>query len=169
LGHAEIALSWLSDLWSRLGGRRSSPILPGDQLVCGGEMWPVTAVILQRGSGREWSAIGLTRGSQTIWITVDGEDVTRYEPLPGVQVGVDERVTWNGRTYTVTDRGSYEVVGVDGNTQANIGDRANYMTLTNDDDAERWISVEQWEGGATEVSVARAWQIDRVIEQPGRA
>jgi hypothetical protein len=162
-------MSWASDLWSRLSGRRSTPFVPGDQLVCGGEMWAVSAVITERGAGREWPTVGLTRGAQTIWITVDGEDVTRYEPLPGVSVGADDRVTWNGRTYGVTDRGSYTVTSVAGDTEAAVGDRATYMTLTNEQDTNTWISVEQWDGGPTEVSVARPWKIDRVIVQPGRS
>jgi len=132
-------------------------------------MWTVSAVITERGGGREWPTVGLTRGSQTVWITVDGDDVVRYEPLPGVQIGAEERLTWNGRTYGVSDRGSYTVTAVAGDTEAAIGDRAAYLTLTNDQDAEHWISVEQWDGGPTEISVARPWQIDRVIVPPGRS
>ena len=162
-------MSWASDLWSRLSGRRPAPFSPGDQLVCGGETWTVSAVITERGGGREWPTVGLTRGSQTAWITVDGDDVVRYEPLPDARLGADERLTWNGRTYAASDRGSYTVTGVAGATEAAVGDRATYVTLTNEQDAERWISVEQWEGGPTEVSVARPWTIDRVIVQPGRS
>ena len=137
--------------------------------MCGGETWTVSAVITEQGGGREWPTVGLTRGSQTLWITVDGDDVVRYEPLPDVRVGADERATWNGRTYAVSERGSYTVTGVAGATEAAVGDRASYLMLTNEQDAEHWISVEQWDGGPTEVSVARPWQIDRVIEQPGRS
>jgi len=61
------------------------------------------------------------------------------------------------------------VTAVAGDTEAAIGDRAAYLTLTNDQDAEHWISVEQWDGGPTEVSVARPWRIDRVIAPPGRS
>jgi len=109
-------VSWTSDLWSRLSGHRPSPFSPGDQLIGGGDTWTVTAVITERGGGREWPTVGLTRGSQTLWITVDGDDVVRYEPLPGVQIGADERITWNGRTYGVSDRGSYTVTAVAGDS-----------------------------------------------------
>ena len=162
-------MTWASDLWSRLSGRRPAPFSPGDQLVCGGETWTVSAVITERGGDREWPTVGLTRGSQTLWITIEGDDVTRFEPLPDVRIGADERVAWNGRTYTVTDRGSYQVIAVAGDTEATVGDRATYLTLTSEQDDERWISVERWEGGPTEVSLALPWQIDQVIPQPGRS
>ena len=161
-------MSWASDLWSRLSGRRPTTFRPGDQLVCGGEMWTVSAVITEQGSGREWPTVGLTRGAQTIWITVDGDDVVRYEPLPDARLGADEQLTWNGRTYAVSDRGSYTVTAVAGATEASVGDRATYLTLTNAQDAEHWISVERWEGGPTEVSAARPWRIDQTV-QPGRS
>ena len=107
-------------------------------------------------------------GTQTVWITVDGDDVVRYEPLADAQLGDDERVTWNGRAYTVSERGSYAVTGVAGDTEASVGDRATYLTLTNAQDAEHWLSVERWEGGPTDVSVASAWRIDRIM-RPGQS
>ena len=160
-------MSWASGLWGRLGGARPTPFSPGDQVVRDGETWTVSAVITERGGGREWPTIQLTRGALSIWITVDGDDVVRFEPLPDVRLGADDRLAWNGRTYTVTARGTYAVTGVAGATEAAVGDRASYLTLTNPE-SEEWISVERWEGGATEVSVARPWRIDRVV-QPGRA
>lgn len=141
---------------------RASSLRPGDQVVCDGETWAVSAVINERGGGRQWPTIGLTRGAETTWITVDGEDVVRFERLPGLRVE-DDALTWNGRTYTATARGTYAVTGVAGATEAAVGDRASYVTLTNPDDPDQWISVERWEGGATEVSVARPWVIDRVV------
>src|SRR5207248_1401794 len=93
-------MTWASELWARFGGAR--PISPGDQLVCDGDTWTVSAVITERGGGREWPTIGLTRGTETLWITVDGDDVSRFEPLPDVRVGADDRLTWNGRIYTVS-------------------------------------------------------------------
>ena len=144
------------------------PFSPGDQLVCSGETWTVSAVITEQAGGREWPTVGLTRDAQTIWITVDGDDVVRYEPLPDARLGADESLTWNGRTYTAGERGSYTVTSVSGATEATVGDRATYLTLTNAQDAGHWISVEQWEGGATEVSVARPWRIDQIMP-PGRS
>jgi hypothetical protein len=161
-------VSWVSGLWSLLGGRRPAPFNPGDQLVCGGETWTVSAVLTEQGGGREWPTLGLTRGTQTVWITIDGDDVVRYAPLPDAQLGDDERVTWNGRTYTVSERGSYTVTGVAGDTEASVGDRASYLTLTNAQDTEHSLSVERWEGGSTDVSVASAWRIDRIM-RPGQS
>lgn len=167
-GHAGFAVSFASDLWSRLSGRRPTPFRPGDQLICGGETWTVSAVITERGGGRQWPTVGLTRGAATVWITVDGDDVTRFEPLPDVRMDAEDRLTWKGRTYTVTARGTYTVTDVAGTTEAAVGDRASFLTLTNPEESEHWISVERWEGGATEVSLACPWRIDQVV-QPGRS
>ena len=138
---------------------------PGDHIITDGTRWTVAAVIAQRGGGRQWSALSLVAGAQKMWITVDGDEVTRYEALPGARV-TDEQIDWGGQTFAVTARGTYGITEVAGDTEATVGDRASYLTLTNDD-AEEWISVEHWEGGATEVSVARPWRIDQVV--PGRS
>lgn len=128
----------------------------------------MSAVLTEQGGKREWLTVSLTRGTQTVWITVDGDDVVRYEPLTDAQLGDDKRVTWSGRTYTVNERGSYTVTGVAGSTEASVGDRATYLTLTNAQDPEHWLSVERWDGGPTDVSVASAWRIERVM-RPGQS
>ena len=58
------------------------------------------------------------------------------------------------------------MIGVAGEVSATVGDRAEYLTLTSSEDPQGWISVEQWEGGTTEVSVGRPWRIDRVTHVP---
>lgn len=157
-------MSWL---WSLLGGRAATPWRPGDQLWCRGDAWTVTAVIVERSGRREWPTLRLTRGSDATWITIDDDEVARYDPLRDVRVTDEGRAIWNGRTYACTDQGGYTVVSVAGDVTAAVGDRAEYQTLTCADDSERWISVERWEGGATEMSAACVWQIDRVIHAPG--
>jgi hypothetical protein len=139
---------------------------PGDQIVTDGVTWHVSATIVERGGGRQWWVLALDRGTEIMWVSVDGDDVTRYEALPNRRV-VDDALDWGGRTFTASARGTYAVTEVAGDTEAVVGDRASYLTLTNDD-AEEWISVEHWEGGATEISVARPWRIDQVV-QPGRS
>jgi len=127
----------------------------------------VVRAVLVEGDGRhEWPTLRLERGAETTWITIDGDDVVRYDPLPGVRVEESGRAIWNGRTFTTSDRGSYAVVRVAGDVSAAIGDRATYQTLTSDDGQEPWISVEHWEGGGSEVSSARSWRIDRVLHAP---
>ena len=36
----------------------------------------------QKVAGGVTNSLGLTRGTETLWITVDGDDVSRFEPLP---------------------------------------------------------------------------------------
>jgi len=123
-------------------------------------------VLVESGGGRQWPTLRLERGSEMFWISIDGEAVSRYDPLPGVQVDPNRGTVWNGRSYVCTDRGSYAVVSVAGEVNASVGDRAEYLTLTSSEDPQGWISVEQWEGGTTEVSVGRPWRIDRVTHVP---
>jgi hypothetical protein len=149
-----------------LFGGAASTWTPGDQVWYGTDAWTVRAVLRERGSGREWATLRIERGAETAWITPDGDTVVRYDPLPGVRPDAQDRVAWNGRTYACTERGDYAVVGVVGEVNAGVGDRARYMTLTSADDPERWLSVESWEGGAVEVSAARPWRIDRVARGP---
>jgi hypothetical protein len=132
----------------------------------GTDAWTVRAIVVERGGGRQWPTLRLERGSETTWVTIDGDTVARYDPLPDVRVDTDGRAVWKGRPYTCTDRGSYTVVGVAGAVTAAVGDRAEYLTLTSPDDPQGWISVERWEGGVTEVSAAHSWRIDRVAHGP---
>jgi hypothetical protein len=155
-------MGWLR---SWFGGREITPWQLGDELWCVGERWTVTAVLVERSGRREWPTLRLERGAEATWITIDADKVIRYEPLADVQVN-NGQASWNGRTYTRTDGGSYIVGSIAGKVKAAVGDRAEYETLTSADDAERWISVERWDGGAIEVSVARSWSIDRVVHAP---
>jgi hypothetical protein len=159
-------VSW-SLLLRSLLGVGAPPWRLGEQVWDGTDAWTVRAVLTERGGGRRWPTLRLERGSEIAWVTVDGDQVVRYDPLADVRVGTDGRAIWNGRAYTCTDRGSYIVVGVAGEVSAAVGDRAEYQTLTSADDPERWISVEQWQGGSTEVSAARSWRIARTM--PSRA
>jgi hypothetical protein len=158
-------VSWASLLRSLFGGA-AAPWRLGDQVWYGTDAWTVRAVLAERGGGRQWPTLRLERGSETAWVTVDGDQVVRYDSLPDVRVAADGRVIWNGRAYTCTERGSYTVAGVAGEANAAVGDRAEYQTLTSADDPERWLSVERWEGGSTEVSAARPWRIDRTTPSP---
>ena len=163
VGHASPAVSWLQRLF---GGGESEAWQPGDQLWCGGDAWVVRAVLIERDARRQWPTLRLERGAETAWVTIDGDDVVRYDPLPGVSVDDGGRAAWNGRTFACSDRGSYTVVRVAGDVTAAIGDRATYQTLEADDGQEPWISVEDWEGGGREVSLARSWRVDRVLHAP---
>jgi len=163
VGHASDLVSWLQRLF---GGGQSTAWQPGDQVWCGGDAWLVRAVLIERDGRHQWPTLRLERGAETAWITVDGDDVVRYDALPDVRVDDGEHAVWNGRTFTCSDRGSYTVVRVAGDVGATVGDRATYRTLAADDGQEPWISVEDWEGGSREVSVARSWRIDRVLHAP---
>lgn len=147
--------SWLRSL---LGGGEAARWRVGDQLPIGDATWTVAALLVERGGGREWVSVRLAQGRESVWATIDGGDVVRYDPLPGVTVGDGDRVLWDGRTYACSERGRYTVVSVAGDVDAAPGDRAEYLTLTSAADAERWISVERWENGSTEVSLARPWR-----------
>lgn len=158
-------MTWASLLRS-LFGSGAPDWRPGDQVSSGGDAWTVRAVLIERGGGRQWPTLRIERGSEAAWITIDGDQVVRYDPLPDVRADAEGRAVWNGRTYTCSDRGSYMVVGVAGDVNAAPGDNAEYMTLTSADDSERWLSVERWEGGSAEVSAARPWRIDKVMRGP---
>lgn len=158
-------MSWTSLLRSLFGS--AAPLWrPGDQVWYGTDAWTVRAVLTERGGGRQWPTLRIERGSETAWLTIDGDQAVRYDALRDVRLDADGRAVWNGRSYTCTDRGSYVVVGVAGEVNAAAGDRAEYLTLTNADDPQRWISVERWEGGSTEVSAASPWRVDRVVHGP---
>ena len=158
-------VSWASLLRSLFGG--AAPTWrPGDQVWYGTDAWTIRAVLIESGGRRQWPTLQIECGSETAWMSVEGDQVVRYDPLPDVRVDADGRASWNGHTYTCTDRGSYAVVSVAGEVNAAVGDSAEYTTLTSADDPERWISVERWEGGPTEVSAARPWRIDRVAHSP---
>ena len=56
----------------------------------------MSAVLTERGGGRQWPTVGLTRGAATVWITVDGDEVPRFEPLPKRWI-VERTLAWISR------------------------------------------------------------------------
>lgn len=157
-------MSWLTRLFGG-GGAPDAGWNIGDEVRAEGESWKVTATVGYTGGASGWRTYKLARGSRTIWVTVAGDDVTRYDSLPDVQVQ-DGRATWNGRTFERSEHGTLTITDATGHVDGAAGDRAEYETLVCAADDSRWISVERWIGGRTEVSAGRAWRVERVV--PGR-
>ena len=163
-------MSWLGRLLSGgfLSPRRPSPdqLAPGNEVRSGEDLWRVTAVLVYRTGADEWPALKLVRGPETIWAGLEASGGVRYDPLPSVDVSEDGRARWDGRVYALADAGEATVTRAVGDVDAAVGARVRYQTLTSDGDPDRWLSVERWDGGYTEVSAARAWRIDRIV-RPG--
>lgn len=163
---------WLDRLFALTfsGARRpgADELAPGDEVRSGSDVWRVTAVLAYRSGGDEWPSLKLVRGGETIWLGLEGSRTVRYDPLPGVEVSADGHARWEGRLYSQTDAADAIVTRAAGDVEAAPGDRFRYQTLTSPDAADRWISVEHWTGGATEVSAARPWRIDRIARPGGR-
>jgi hypothetical protein len=153
---------WLARLFS-LGTRDvERPYHLGDEIWAAGEAWNVTAVVSYASGTERWLTFKLTRGFSSAWITANGNEVTRYDPLPDVRVD-EGRAVWNGRTYERSERGTLTITDVSGDVEGARGDRAEYETLRCPQDDSRWISVERWIGGRSEVSAGRRWHIERVV------
>jgi len=163
-------MGWLSRFRGRAGApdlARFGRLEPGDEVWADGEPWKVSATLLYKSADGEWPAVKLTRGVDTTWAALEGDAVSRYEPVT-VDVDADGVARWNGRIYRRDEFGTATIARAAGDVEARAGDALGYQVLRSPDDPGAWISVESWKGGYVEISAGRRWAIDKIVPREGR-
>jgi hypothetical protein len=141
-------------------------VQPGDEVWGDGEAWTVKAIIYYRMADNEWPSVQLERGGRTLWTAFEEDVAVRYDPAPDLHLAKDGTIAWQGRLYRSEDVGTATVARVVGPVDVAPDARLRYHTLTSPDDPDRWLSVESWDSGWVEISIGRAWTLDRVVRRP---
>lgn len=124
------------------------------------EDYIVVGKIEYNDSGYTWTSYNLKGDNKNIWLSYEEDDelyIGVYESSSvKIQEPIGNKITVEGITFTLDEKGSASITGKEGQAGAVVGQRVKYWDFESEDSEFDLLSIEKWggqtEGGEIEVS-----------------